>query len=298
MKTIRLDSGKDVGKRADVFISENLDISRSQIKNLMKSAEILINGEVVKAGYILSENDEITIDIKEKEGLKAEPIPIDVLFEDDYMAIIRKPQGIVVHPGAGIERGTLVSGLMNRFGNLSNIDESRPGIVHRLDKDTSGLMIIAKNNEFYEKIIEEFKNRLIEKKYLAFVHGRVDNKGIVEGYIGRHHINRLKMTLKDSGGKYSKTSYSPLEVYSEYSLLDVCLHTGRTHQIRVHMASINHPIVGDLLYGRKNKFNIESQLLHSYYLKFIHPITKKEMEFIDDMPKNFLDFEKKLKTKP
>ena len=298
MKTIRLDSGKDVGKRADVFISENLDISRSQIKNLMKSAEILINGEVVKAGYILSENDEITIDIKEKEGLKAEPIPIDVLFEDDYMAIIRKPQGIVVHPGAGIERGTLVSGLMNRFGNLSNIDESRPGIVHRLDKYTSGLMIIAKNNEFYEKIIEEFKNRLIEKKYLAFVHGRVDNKGIVEGYIGRHHINRLKMTLKDSGGKYSKTSYSPLEVYSEYSLLDVCLHTGRTHQIRVHMASINHPIVGDLLYGRKNKFNIESQLLHSYYLKFIHPITKKEMEFIDDMPKNFLDFEKKLKTKP
>ncbi len=298
MKTIRLDSGKDVGKRADVFISENLDISRSQIKNLMKSAEILINGEVVKAGYILSENDEITIDIKEKEGLKAEPIPIDVLFEDEYMAIIRKPQGIVVHPGAGIERGTLVSGLMNRFGNLSNIDESRPGIVHRLDKDTSGLMIIAKNNEFYEKIIEEFKNRLIEKKYLAFVHGRVDNKGIVEGYIGRHHINRLKMTLKDSGGKYSKTSYSPLEVYSEYSLLDVCLHTGRTHQIRVHMASINHPIVGDLLYGRKNKFNIESQLLHSYYLKFIHPITKKEMEFIDDMPKNFLDFEKKLKTKP
>lgn len=298
MKTIRLDSGKDVGKRADVFISENLDISRSQIKNLMKSAEILINGEVVKAGYILSENDEITIDIKEKEGLKAEPIPIDVLFEDDYMAIIRKPQGIVVHPGAGIERGTLVSGLMNRFGNLSNIDESRPGIVHRLDKDTSGLMIIAKNNEFYEKIIEEFKNRLIEKKYLAFVHGRVDNKGVVEGYIGRHHINRLKMTLKDSRGKYSKTSYSPLEVYSEYSLLDVCLHTGRTHQIRVHMASINHPIVGDLLYGRKNKFNIKSQLLHSYYLKFIHPITKKEMEFIDDMPKNFLDFEKKLKTKP
>lgn len=295
METIKITDLSDVDLRCDVYLSDYLSTTRSQIKNYMRSGEITVNDKIVKSGYKLRFGDEISIDIVEESlTLKPEKMDIDVLFEDEHMVIIRKPQGLVVHPGAGNKTGTLVNGLLYRFKTLSTVDPERPGIVHRLDKDTSGLMIIAKTDEFHEKIVELFKNREIEKKYLAIVHGNLYDSGIIETNISRNEKNRLKMAATNDDGKYAKTIYKPLKNFPGYTLLDVEIFTGRTHQIRVHMAHINHPVVGDQLYGRKDKFNIKAQLLQAYYLKFIHPITNQLIEVEDEVPERFLDFEKKI----
>ena len=295
MEKIKITDLSDVDLRCDVYLSDYLSTTRSQIKNYMTSGEISVNDKVVKSGYKLKLNDEILINIAEASLIpEPEKMDIDVIFEDEHIAIIRKPQGLVVHPGAGNKTGTLVNGLLYRFKNLSNIDPERPGIVHRLDKDTSGLMIIAKTDEFHEKIVELFKSRDIEKKYLAFVHGNIFESGIIETNINRNYKNRLKMAATNDEGKYAKTLYRPMKNFNGFTLLDVEIFTGRTHQIRVHMAHINHPVVGDLVYGRKDKFNTETQLLHAYYLKFIHPITGETVEVKDEVPERFIDFEKKL----
>lgn len=295
MEKIKITDLSDVDLRCDVYLSDYLSTTRSQIKNYMTSGEIIVNDKVVKSGYKLKLNDEILINIVEVPVIpEPEKMDIDVLIEDEDMAIIRKPQGLVVHPGAGNKTGTLVNGLLYRFKNLSRIAPERPGIVHRLDKDTSGLMIIAKTDEFHEKILELFKSRDIEKKYLAFVHGNIYENGVIETNISRNYKNRLKMAATNDEGKYAKTFYRPLKNFEGFTLLDVEIFTGRTHQIRVHMAHIHHPVVGDLVYGRQDKFNTKTQLLHAYYLKFIHPITGEVIEVEDEVPERFIEFEKKL----
>lgn len=295
MEKIKITDLGDVDLRCDVYLSDYLSTTRSQIKNYMTSGEIIVNDKVVKSGYKLKLNDEILINIVEVPVIpEPEKMDIDVLIEDEDMAIIRKPQGLVVHPGAGNKTGTLVNGLLYIFKNLSRIDPERPGIVHRLDKDTSGLMIIAKTDEFHERIVELFKSRDIEKKYLAFVHGNIYENGVIETNIIRNYKNRLKMAATNDEGKYAKTFYRPLKNFEGFTLLDVEIFTGRTHQIRVHMAHIHHPVVGDLVYGRQDKFNTKTQLLHAYYLKFIHPITGEVIEVEDEVPERFIEFEKKL----
>lgn len=282
---------ESVGLRLDKFLEENLDINRSQIKKNIVDGNILVNNKKVKAGYSLKLDDEISVEYEDDFSLSPEKIAFDVLYEDDYLAVISKPQDLVVHPGAGNNSGTLVNGLLYRFKELSNpIDQDRPGIVHRLDKDTSGLMLIAKKDEAYYKLVDMFKNRQIDKHYLAICHGNIYEDFDLKAPIGRDPNNRIKMKVIDENSKEAFTSFKVLKNFDKYTLLDVHLHTGRTHQIRVHLAYVNHPVVGDEVYGIKNKFKINKQLLHAYKLKFIHPISGKELEIIDKFPVRFEDF--------
>lgn len=281
----------DVDSRLDKFLDQKLEINRSQIKKHIESGNILLNGKIVKAGYSLREGDTITVSFEDEEKLLPENIDFNIIYEDEYLAVISKPQDLVVHPGAGNKSGTLVNGLLYKFKNLSNpIDEDRPGIVHRLDKDTSGLMIIAKNDEAYYKLVDMFKNREIEKHYLAIVHGNIYEDFDVDAPIGRDPNNRIKMKVVEENSKHASTSFHVVKNFDKFTLLDVTLHTGRTHQIRVHLSYVNHPVVGDETYGIKNKYKINTQLLHAYKLKFIHPITGEELEIVDEFPKRFIDF--------
>lgn len=281
----------DVDSRLDKFLDQKLEINRSQIKKHIESGNILLNGKIVKAGYGLKEGDNITVSFEDEEKLLPENIYFDIIYEDEYLAVISKPQDLVVHPGAGNKSGTLVNGLLYKFKNLSNpIDEDRPGIVHRLDKDTSGLMIIAKNDEAYYKLVDMFKYREIEKHYLAIVHGNIYEDFDVDAPIGRDPNNRIKMKVVAENSKHASTSFHVVKKFDKFTLLDVTLHTGRTHQIRVHLSYVNHPVVGDKTYGIKNKYKINKQLLHAYKLKFIHPITGEELEIVDEFPKRFNDF--------
>lgn len=280
-----------VDTRLDKFLDKKLEINRSQIKKYIKSGNIILNGKIIKAGYSLKKGDIVTVSYENEKQLLPEKIDFKVLYEDDYLAVISKPQDLVVHPGAGNISGTLVNGLLYRFKDLSNpIDEERPGIVHRLDKDTSGLMIIAKKDEAYYKLIEMFKSHKIEKHYLAIVHGIIDEDFKVDAPIGRDPNNRIKMKVIEENSKPSSTSFHILKNFDKFTLLDVLLHTGRTHQIRVHLSYVNHPVVGDETYGIKNKYKVNRQLLHAYKLKFIHPITGEVIEIIDEFPKRFNDF--------
>ena len=211
----------------------------------------------------------------------AEDIDLDIVYEDDYIIIINKPRNMVVHPAVGNEEHTLVNALLNHC-KLSMINSERPGIVHRLDKDTTGLIICAKDDETHLKLVEMFANREVKKKYLAICNGSFSKEnGLIDKPIGRDEKDRKKMSVKSKSGKAAITEYNVLTSNLKYSLVDVTLHTGRTHQIRVHFSSLNHPIVGDETYGNKNeKIKATGQMLHSYYLEFLHPITKENLSFI------------------
>ena len=292
-KTIKVND--NLNERLDKYLQTNLNISRSQIKKYIKSGEVLVNNNKVKSGYILKNEDEIYIKYEDEFLLEPEKIDFKILYEDEDIAIISKPQDLVVHPGAGNDKNTLVNGLLYRFDKLAETaEEFRPGIVHRLDKDTSGLMIIAKTNEAYEVLVDDFKNSNIYKEYLAIVEGNIENDGLVDEPIGRDPRNRVKMAVVYDNSKKALTEYKVLKNFDNYSLLLVHILTGRTHQIRVHMNYIGHPVVGDLVYGHKNKYKIDKQLLHAYKLKFKHPITKKELEFVDDYPERFEKFIKRV----
>lgn len=284
-------SSEEVDSRIDKFLDKRLEINRSQIKKHIESGNILLNDKIVKAGYSLKEGDIVSVSYEDESKLLPEKIDFKILYEDEYLAVISKPQDLVVHPGAGNKSATLVNGLLYKFKELSNpIDQERPGIVHRLDKNTSGLMIIAKKDEAYYKIVEMFKNREIEKDYLAICHGNIYEDFSVDAPIGRDPNNRIKMKVTRENSKPSSTSFHVLKNFDNFTLLDVSLHTGRTHQIRVHLAHVNHPVVGDETYGIKNKYKINKQLLHAYKLKFKHPIRGEELEIIDEFPKRFSDF--------
>ena len=278
-------------QRLDLYLLDKIPLSRSQIKRKIDNGEILVNKNKVKAGYNIELGDIISIEEDKEIKLEKEDIDFKILYEDEHLAIISKPQDLVVHPGAGNPNNTLVNGLLYKFDNLAKgSDELRPGIVHRLDKDTSGLMIIAKSDETYSKLVKMFKTRKIKKSYLAIVYGKIDDFGVIDAPIGRYRKNRKKFCVTNHNSKRAISKYKLLKNFDNYSLVKINLITGRTHQIRVHFSYIKHPVIGDPVYGYKNKFNIDKQLLHSYILEFKHPISGQEMKFEDDFPPRFKKF--------
>lgn len=286
-------TNENVGKRLDLFLNEEFkDFSRSYFTGLNKSGKILVNGKSQKNGYILQLNDEVLIDLEIKKTLSANPenIELDIVYEDDDLLVINKPQGLCVHPAVGNEEHTLVNALMYRYQNLSNINgEFRMGIVHRLDKDTTGLLIVAKNNKAHVNLAKQIETKTCKRKYLALIVGSFkESSGIIEKNLIRSKKNRLKYEVcADFEGRYAKTLYKTLETFKGYSLVEFELKTGRTHQIRVHSSFMGHPIVGDELYGVKSKFNLNGQLLTAYSITFNQPTTNKELHFEIDIPDYF-----------
>ncbi|MEG6570593.1 RluA family pseudouridine synthase [Thermoanaerobacterium thermosaccharolyticum] len=281
----------DVDKRIDSFLASELDYTRSYLKKLILDGLVKVNGLLIKPNYKLKEGDSVDVNIPEAEeiDLKPENIPLDIIYEDDDIIVINKPQGMVVHPAPGNYSGTLVNALLYHCKNLSGINgELRPGIVHRLDKDTSGVMVVAKNDKAHLDLSNQIKERTILKKYIAIVEGVIkDDEGSIEAPIGRDHVERKKMAVTEDG-RYALTLYKVLERYKNNSLIEATIKTGRTHQIRVHMSYIGHPIVGDEVYGyKKQRFNLLGQALHSKLLGLVHPSKKIYMEFEAPIPEYF-----------
>jgi len=280
-------------ERIDAYIARQLEeMSRSSVQKLIADGMITVNNKSIKANYKLKKNDEINILIPEPEPLDiaAEDIPIDIVYEDDDLAVINKPQGMVVHPAPGHHTGTLVNGLMYHLKNLSSINGvMRPGIVHRLDKNTSGMMLVAKNDKSHNFLAKCLKEHSINRIYYALVEGNIkDDEGVVDAPLGRSEKDRKKRTVTTKNSKNAVTNYWVVERYGKYTLLKLKLQTGRTHQIRVHMKYIAHPVVGDDVYGSKtNKFGLNGQLLHSKTVGFIHPSTGEYMEFDSELPEYF-----------
>ena len=290
----------DKGKRLDIYIAENFnELSRTMIKKLIESNNILVNDKSEKVSYKVQANDNISIDVPEAKEtkLKAQEIPLDIIYEDNDIIVVNKPKGMVVHPANGNPDGTLVNAILAICKNsLSGIGgELRPGIVHRLDKDTSGLIIVAKNDKAHINMSEQIKERNVKKTYIALVRGNVpEEEATINMPIGRSTKDRKKMAVIKNG-KQAITHFKVLKRYSKYTLLEIKIETGRTHQIRVHMAEIGYPVVGDAVYSNgKNEFGIEGQMLHAYKLEFMHPITNKHMELTAPLPQYFEEILKKL----
>lgn len=295
-------SAEDAGKRLDFFLLEkNSSSSRSQIKNAIDGGFVLLNGKVVKAGEKLKINDEIEFDSHEKKPLSARPqeIDIDVVFEDENLAVINKARGMVVHPANGNEDGTLVNALAFRFKNLSGVNgEIRPGIVHRLDKDTSGLMLVAKTDEAHRSLAEQIEKKICVRKYYALLEGRVkEDEGTIDKNLIRSDRDRKKYTTCEKNkGRRAVSHFKVVQRFENNTLCEFKLETGRTHQIRVHSASIGHPVVGDPLYGFKaQKWKTDGQLLHSHYIGFYHPKTGEFLEFENGIPDYMASIIAKLK---
>ncbi len=283
---------KDV--RLDVFLSKNTDFSRSFIKTMNQEGRIKINGKIEKAGFKLRVGDQIELDEKEVEhiSVEAENIPLDIVYEDQDLLVINKQVGLVVHPCSTTKAHTLVNALMFHIKDLSSINGVlRPGIVHRLDKDTGGLMIVAKNDHAHKILSEQLKSKTLNREYKALIKGRLYDDFVVEGFLGRNPKNRQQMALvNETQGKYSKTIFTIDKVFDHYTLLNCKLTTGRTHQIRAHLKSVNHPIVGDALYGGVDKaVKTNGQLLFAYKIQFVHPVTCQNMEFSVELPTYFGD---------
>ena len=295
MKKINIDE-VDINKRIDSFISEKeKDVSRVRIKSLIEDGNILVNNSKVKPSYKIKENDIIEIEIPEvveESHMKAQDIDLDVIYEDNDIIVINKAKGMVVHPGNGNADGTLANAVLAwAKGSLSGIGgEIRPGIVHRLDKDTSGIIIVAKNDKAHIDLSEQIKNREVTKKYIALVRGVIpEDEATINMPIGRSKVDRKKMAV-DKEGKVAITHFKVLKRFEKYTLLELKIDTGRTHQIRVHMSYIKHPVVGDMVYSSgKNEFGVEGQMLHAYSLDFTHPVTKKKMHLEAELPEYFKD---------
>lgn len=281
---------KDAGVRLDKALADLTELTRSQANEAIKKGEVLVNGKVVKAKYAVKEGDEITYHLPEEEVLEilAEDIPLEIIYEDQDVAVVNKPQGMVVHPSAGHTSGTLVNALMHHIKDLSSINGVvRPGIVHRIDKDTSGLLMIAKNDNAHRSLAAELKDKKSLRQYLAIVHGNLPNdRGVIEAPIGRSDKDRKKQAVI-AGGRDALTRFKVLERFGHYTLVELTLETGRTHQIRVHMAYIGHPVAGDPLYGPKKSLKGNGQFLHAATLGFTHPTTKEELVFSAEVPEIF-----------
>lgn len=289
METKTIIAGKS--ERLDVYLSEKLDKTRSAVKKLVEDKNVTVNGKVEKAGKTLKEGDEITVVLPDpvKLDLEAENIPLDIIYQDEDIAIINKPQGMTVHAGNGVHGSTLVNALLYHLDSLSGINGViRPGIVHRIDKDTSGLLVVAKNDAAHVSLSEQIKNKTCRRIYLALVEGVVkENDGVIDTFIGRSDKNRTMMAVK-SDGRRAVTHYKVIRRYKDYTLMEFSLETGRTHQIRVHTKYLGHPVVGDPVYGYKTqKFRLNGQLLHAFRLKLTHPKSGERMAFEAPLPDYF-----------
>jgi 23S rRNA pseudouridine1911/1915/1917 synthase len=309
------------GQRLDAYLSSLIEgWSRSRLQRLIEGEDVLVNGRPAKASYKIREGDEIEVELTELPVSKFEPenIPLDIVFEDEYLAVINKPAGMVVHPGAGVQSGTLANAIAYRFqfgvsalagsspydgqSKAGTPNVNRVGIVHRLDKDTSGLIVVAKNDAIHEALSEQFRERQVYKSYVALVHGATDeNRGKIEAPIGRNKHNRLRMKVA-THGRSALSLWKVRKRYGQFTLLDVEIKTGRTHQIRVHLGYINHPVVGDEIYneGRDNTVadsdvrnaiaSMRRFFLHAENLSFVHPVKKEKMDFVMPLPDELLRF--------
>lgn len=293
---------EQAGKRIDRFLAEELkDQSRSYLQKLLKGEMVLVNQKPVKANYKLAQGDCIAVQFPDVKALDIVPenIPLDILYEDEYLLVVNKPKDMVVHPSAGHLKGTLVNAvLFHCHGRLSGINGvMRPGIVHRIDKDTTGALVICKDDFTHRDLAEQLKLHTIKRRYRAVVSGNLkEDEGTIEGPIGRHPTDRKKMSINHKNGKEAVTHYRVLERFGNATYVECRLETGRTHQIRVHMSSIGHPLLGDTVYGSdKNPYHLQGQALHAMVLGFVHPHTKKYQEFEAPLPEYFLKLLVKLR---
>ena len=304
--------------RLDIFLQEHFkSISRTKIKEYISNNKILINNQSVKPSYILKGDEIIDYEFSlstKSVNIDSEEIDLDIIYEDKYLIVINKPSGLVVHPGNGISKGTLANGLVFHFSQLSSLNNLRPGIVHRLDKETSGVILIAKDNETHFKLSKQFENREITKVYRAFVWGNINDKGLIKGFINRDRKNRTTFILNDNEkGKYSESSFKKIENFPPLSYIEIYPKTGRTHQIRVHLKSIAHSILCDNSYGGgQNKIksyhmkyksllkliinSINRVALHAYSIEIVHPKTLKKIKFTAPIPDDFNTILKILKN--
>lgn len=286
------------GVRLDKALSDLTDLSRSVANEQIKAGQVLVNGQVKKAKYSVQAGDVLTYQVPEVEEIDyvAENLPLEIVYQDEDVAVVNKPQGMVVHPSAGHTSGTLVNALLYHVKDLSGINGVlRPGIVHRIDKDTSGLLMVAKNDEAHTKLASELKDKKSLRKYWAIVHGNLPNdRGVIEAPIGRSDKDRKKQAVT-AKGKEAITRFQVLERFGDYSLLEVSLETGRTHQIRVHMAYIGHPVAGDEVYGPRKTLKGKGQFLHARTLGFTHPRTGELVEFTAEAPAIFQETLEKLR---
>ncbi|MEW4353932.1 RluA family pseudouridine synthase [Streptococcus pneumoniae] len=288
------------GARLDKAVADLTPLSRSLANEQIKSGQILVNGQAKKAKYAVQEGDIITYQLPEPEVVEyvAEELPLEIVYQDADVAVVNKPQGMVVHPSAGHTSGTLVNALLYHMKDLSGINGVlRPGIVHRIDKDTSGLLMIAKNDEAHLALAEELKAKKSLRKYWAIVHGNLPkDRGVIEAPIGRSDKDRKKQAVT-AKGKPAVTRFQVLERFGDYSLVELQLETGRTHQIRVHMAYIGHPVAGDEVYGPRKTLKGHGQFLHARTLGFSHPKTGEALEFSAEVPTIFQETLEKLRNK-
>ncbi|WP_270181804.1 RluA family pseudouridine synthase [Alkalihalobacillus sp. CinArs1] len=285
-------STENKGQRIDKVIPTfDQDWSRSQVQTWIKEEQVQVNGEVVKGNYKVSENDEIVVSVPEPETLEVVPedLDLDIVYEDQDVLVVYKPRGMVVHPAPGHPSGTLVNGLMHQVRDLSGINGViRPGIVHRIDKDTSGLLMVAKNDHAHESLVKQLQAKTVNRRYKAIVHGNIQHDvGTIDAPIGRDKQDRQKMTVTDEHSRDAVTHFKVLERYDHYTYVECQLETGRTHQIRVHMKYIDHPVAGDPKYGpRKKTLPIDGQALHAGVLGFKHPVTEEWLEFSREVPED------------
>lgn len=281
------------GVRLDSYLAaQPLEISRARWQKMIKEEQVLLNGKKTKSSAVLQKEDVIAYQVPEAAELELEPenIPLDIIYEDSDLLVINKPQGMVVHPAAGNYHGTLVNALLYQVKDLSGINGVvRPGIVHRIDKDTSGLLVVAKNDKAHLGLSAQLKDHTMARVYWAIVHGVMGEPGgIVDAPIGRHPVQRKKMAVDPKNGKPAITHYRVLDRFAGYSLLELKLETGRTHQIRVHLSYLGHPVAGDPVYGpKKNPLQLAGQALHAKEISFVHPTTGEKMHFTSDLPSYF-----------
>lgn len=301
MKYTLIADAADSGRRLDIFLSDKIeDLSRSRAKTIIEKGGVTVDGNsVIKASFALKGTETVEADAGEPINLEAFPqdIPVHIIYQDTDLAVIDKKQGMVTHPATGSPSGTLVNALLFHIKDLSTINGViRPGIVHRLDKDTSGLLVIAKNDAAHNSLARQISEKSAKRYYIALVDGNIkEESGIIEKPIDRSKTDRKKMAVREDG-RVAKTSYRVLERFGSYTLTEFELYTGRTHQIRVHAAYLHHPVTGDRVYGGSNKFGLNGQLLHAYKLEFTHPSTSERLVFRADLPDYFKNVLKKLNS--
>ena len=291
----------NITQRIDVFLAEQLGFTRSRVKTMITNGNVVYNGEIIsKSGFLVRDGGEIEVTIEKEIEISAKPqnLPLDIIYQDAHIAVINKAQGMVTHPSVGSPNNTLVNAIMYHIKDLSGINGVlRPGIVHRLDKDTSGLLVVAKTNDAHLSLAKQIENKTAGRYYLALVCGNIkEDTGIIDKGIARSKKDRKIMSVDDTG-RQAVTHYKVIERFGDYTLVEFQLKTGRTHQIRVHAKYINHPIVGDTVYGKKDKFGLDGQLLHAYKLTIIHPKTNEEMTFMAPLPQYFSEVIEKLQKK-